>query len=52
MMCFAYCYVQCHRCEYDYFYYLQVLVRRSTLKVLEGPKVMMVEKRNFTVRYT
>jgi hypothetical protein len=31
---------------------LQVLVKRSTLKVLEGPKVKMVEKRNFIVRYT
>ena len=34
-----------------YFYYLQVQAKKSTLKVLEGPKVMMVERRNFTVRY-
>ena len=33
------------------FYYLQVQAKRSTLKVPEGAKVLMVERRNFTVRY-
>ena len=36
----------------DCYSILQVLVKRSTRKVLEELKVMMVEKRNFTVRYT